>query len=85
LAGDSGQPDGYGGESEKPITIVVQPIMARGGRGQTDTAPLLEGRHRLHLLLDPTSTHAKQRVFDVAIQLQLIAKSASAASASPQN
>jgi hypothetical protein len=38
-------------ESDKPITVTLQPIMAKGGRGQTNPALLPAGQYRLTLLM----------------------------------
>jgi hypothetical protein len=53
-------------ESDKPITITLQPIMAKGGRGSVNLARLPAGKYRLELLmLEPKSTGPGQRIFNV--------------------
>jgi rhamnogalacturonyl hydrolase YesR len=55
-----------GVETDEPITMTLQPIMAKGGRGQTNIARLPAGRYRLALLmLDPESTGPGRRLFNV--------------------
>jgi len=54
--------------SDKPVTLTIQPIMAKGGRGRANAAQLPAGEYVLELLmLDPESTGPGQRVFDVKI------------------
>ena len=56
-------------QSEKPITIILQPIMSDGGRGRLAPLKLPAGSYRLHvLMLDPTSTGPGQRVFELSIR-----------------
>ncbi len=52
-------------ESDKPITITMQPIMAKGGRGQKNPVALPAGRYRLMLLMLGSAT--ERRSFDVQI------------------
>ncbi len=53
-------------ESDKPITVTMQPIMAKGGRGQANVVVLPTGKYRLTLLmLNPPE--AEPRAFDVQI------------------
>jgi hypothetical protein len=53
-------------ESNKPITVTLQPIMAKGGRGQTNPAVLPVGPYRLTLLmLNPSA--AGPRSFEVLL------------------
>ncbi|MHC4687123.1 MAG: hypothetical protein ACYTEW_22865, partial [Planctomycetota bacterium] len=55
--------------SDKPITITLQPIMAKGGRGQVNLAQLPAGKYRLELLmLEPKSTGPGQRLFNVTVR-----------------
>lgn len=55
-------------ESDEPITLAIRPILVRKGKKGLEAAPLPPGTHRLTLLmLDPTSTAAGQRVFDVSV------------------
>ena len=55
-------------ESDKPMQLLLQPIMARDSRGKTKPASLPAGKYRLRLLLlDPVSTAAGQRVFSVSV------------------
>ncbi len=55
-------------ENDQPITITLQPIMVKGGRGRVDPAQLPTGEYRLELLmLDPKSTGPGQRVFNVTV------------------
>ena len=54
--------------SDKPVTLTIRPIMAKGGRGGANAAKLPAGEYTLELLmLDPESTGPGQRVFDVKI------------------
>jgi hypothetical protein len=54
-------------ESDRPLQLVLQPIMARDSRGKTKPVPLPAGQYRLRLImLDPISTAAGQRVFSVS-------------------
>jgi hypothetical protein len=54
-------------ESDKPLTITLRPIMAKGGRGRAKAAQLPAGQYLLELLmLDPGSSPGR-RVFDVTI------------------
>ena len=56
-------------ESDKPITITLQPIMAKGGRGSVNLARLPAGKYRLELLmLEPKSTGPGQRLFNVTLR-----------------
>ncbi len=60
-----------GMESGKSITITLQPIMAKGGRGQTNKLLLPKGKYQLNLLmLDPGSNAPGKRIFDVTIRTQ---------------
>lgn len=53
-------------EINKPLQLVLRPIMAASNRGKEKAAPLSPGAYRLHLLvLDPDSTAPGQRVFEV--------------------
>lgn len=55
-------------ESDKPITLSIQPIMARDGRGKTGPAPLAPGLYRLYVLtIDPTSSTPGERVMRVDV------------------
>ncbi|MFH1716310.1 MAG: alpha-glucuronidase family glycosyl hydrolase [Planctomycetota bacterium] len=55
-------------ESDKPITIRLQPIMAKGGRGSVNLGRLPAGKYRLELLmLDPESTGPGRRLFNVTV------------------
>ncbi|MBI2924710.1 MAG: hypothetical protein HYY24_03285 [Verrucomicrobia bacterium] len=57
-----------GVESEKPLRFALQPIMARDSREKSKPVPLPAGDYRLRLLAaDPTSTAARQRVFDLKV------------------
>ncbi len=57
-----------GVESDRPILWRMQPIMAQDSRGLSGPASLPAGKYRLRLLLiDPSSTAAGQRVFDVSV------------------
>ena len=53
-------------ESDKPITVTMQPIMAKGGRGQTNPVLLPAGQYRLTLLM-LNHPEAEPRAFDVQI------------------
>jgi hypothetical protein len=55
-------------ESEQPLRLVLQPIMARDSRNKVGPALLPAGAYRLRLLLlDPSSTAPGQRVFTVSV------------------
>lgn len=77
IAGSEGVPAAYeqicrnGIESSEPITITLQPIMAKGGPGRNQPISLSAGKYRLHLLMvDPVSTRPGQRIFDVTVKTQ---------------
>jgi len=56
-------------ESDKPVTIRLQPMMAKGGRGSVNPGRLPAGKYRLELLmLDPDSTKPDQRVSNVTVR-----------------
>lgn len=74
---DSDLPGAYeeicrtGIEIDRPITINLQPIMTKGGRGRTAPASLPAGNYRLILLmLNPDSTG--QRIFDVVVHVNTV-------------
>jgi hypothetical protein len=55
-------------QSDKPITLSIQPILARGSRGRLKPLPLPAGRYQLTvLMLEPIATAAGQRIFDVTV------------------
>ena len=55
-------------ESDQPLQLVLQPILARDNRGKNKPAALPAGDYRLRLyLLDPVSTRAGQREFSVSV------------------
>ena len=55
-------------ESDGPIALAIRPILVRKGKKDMEAAPLPPGEHQLTLLmLDPTSTAAGQRVFEVSV------------------
>lgn len=57
-----------GVESEKPLRIALQPIMARDSRDKSKPVPVPAGDYRLRLLTaDPASRAEGQRVFDVKV------------------
>jgi len=61
-------------EFDKPLTIDIRPILARGGRGAANAAPLPAGGYHLRLLmLNPVSA-AGERVVEVSIAAQSDAK-----------
>ncbi|MHC4678769.1 MAG: beta-N-acetylhexosaminidase family protein [Planctomycetota bacterium] len=71
---DAGIPAGYeeicraGIESGEPITITLQPIMVKGGRGRTNAALLPAGQYDLTLLmLDCGATAPGQQILDVEL------------------
>jgi hypothetical protein len=54
-------------ENDKPLTLAIEPIMARD-RAKGKSVPLPPGEYRVRLLLlDPDSTGPGQRVFDVKV------------------
>jgi len=57
-----------GVESDKPITLTIQPILDRGGRSRLKPVPLPAGKYQLTLLMiEPFATAAGQRIFDVTV------------------
>jgi hypothetical protein len=55
--------------SDRPIRLLVRPIMGREDRYEPPPLMLSAGRYRLHLLfIDPHSTAEGQRTFDVTIR-----------------
>ncbi len=55
-------------KSDKPVTIRMQPIMTKGGRGSVNPGRVPAGRYRLELLmLDPESTGPGQCILKIAV------------------
>lgn len=55
-------------ESNKPITIAIRPILARGSRKELKPMPMPAGKYELTLLmLEPTASSPGERVFDMTV------------------
>jgi len=63
-------------ESDRPITLPIQPILPNGSRRGLGPAPLLEGDYELTLLcIEPTEASPGDRVFDLQVTLPRQARS----------